>query len=171
MTTMTDSMPRLDILPTGVRLVRLEAGDEGWLREFEKILLVAAKDFLARAHQAGTPEGVVAELHAALWSPARAVWFVLTPEYRLLGFALAEIVQEFAAPPRVFVQAAYLYPRRTPRSVLPALTRAIVAWGAQAGATTVDFQTQRPSAGAWRRVGAQPLATLYRIPIGPQGDA
>lgn len=165
MTTMTEPT-RLAILPTGVRIVRLGIGDAAWLREYEKILRVAAKDFLTRAHQAGTPEGVLAELADALSALHRAVWFVLTPDYRFLGFALAEIVQEFGAPPRVFVQAAYLYPRRTPRSVLPALTEAIRAWGAACGAASLDFQTRRPSAGAWRRVGATPIATLYRVPIG-----
>jgi hypothetical protein len=168
MTTLTlaDAPSRFDILPSGIRLVRLGPDDEVWVREYEKILSVSAQDFLARAGQAGTPEGVVAEVRDALTQESRAVWFVLQPDYRFLGFALAEIVREFGAPPRVFVQATYLYPRRTPRSVLPALTQAIRAWGAACGAASLDFQTRRPSAGAWQRVGARPIATLYRVPIG-----
>jgi hypothetical protein len=158
--------PRLTVLPSGIRLVRLGVGDAAWVQEYEKILHAAAQDFLRRAQQAGTPEGVLDELRRALTQESRAVWFVLQPDYRFLGFALAEIVQEFGAPPRVFVQAAYLYPRRTPRSVLSALAQAIRAWGATWGASALDFQTRRPSAGAWRRVGAQPVATLYRVPIG-----
>jgi len=157
---------RLTVLPSGVRIVRLGVGDDEWVREYEKILTIAAQDFLTRAQQAGTPEGVIEELRDALAQAHRAVWFVLQADYRFLGFALAEIVWEFGAPPRVFVQAAYLYPRRTPRSVLAHLAQAIRAWGATLGAVSLDFQTRRPSAGAWRRVGALPVATLYRVPIG-----
>ena len=161
---------RLDILPSGVRIVRLGARDDVWLREYDKILRGAAQDFLTRSHQAGTPEGVIEELAMALTHPQRAVWLVVRADYRLLGFALAEIVQEFGAPPRVFVQAAYLWPNRTPRSVLPALTQAIRTWGVACGAASLDFQTRRTTGGAWARVGARPVAILYTMALAPQGD-
>lgn len=156
---------RLHVLPNGVRLVELGPLERGWLVEFDQILRLAAADFLKRAHQAGTPDGVLDDLAAALTQPHRAVWLVLSAEYRFLGFALVELVQEFGAPPKVFVQAAYLWPRRPSRAVLPALTAAIQAWGVARGATALVFQTRRETARAWRRVGAQPVAALYTIPI------
>jgi hypothetical protein len=160
---------RFQILPSGARIVRLGLGEDGWLREYQKILRISAQDFLSRAHQAGTPDGVLDALDAALGRRDQAVWLVLQGDYRLLGFALAEVRQDFDAPPHVFVIAAYLYPRRTPRSVLVALVDAIRAWGGARGATAIDFQTRRPRK-AWGRVGARPLATLYTVPIAVKGD-
>jgi len=161
---------RFRILPSGIRIARLGSGDQGWLIEFRQILAIAAADFLRRAHQAGTPEGLIEDLSRALESPHRAVWVIVDPAFRLRGFALAEILGgEFGLPPRAFVSAAYLYPRRTPRSVFPALVEAIRAWAATHGATTLGFQTRRSVARAWRRVGAFPTATVYTMPIAATG--
>jgi GNAT superfamily N-acetyltransferase len=161
---------RFQILPSGIKIARLGAGDQGWLVEFRQILEIAAADFLRRAHQAGTPTGVIDDLAHALEQPHQAVWVVVDPAFRLRGFALAEIrTGEFGCAPRAFVPAAYLYPRRTPRAVFPALVQAILAWAAPYGATSLDFQTRRPAARAWRRVGATPAATLYTVPIPQTG--
>jgi hypothetical protein len=160
-----EAVDRFQILPSGVRIARLAEGDDAWIVEYEKILKIAAQDFLRRAHQTGTVEGVLEDLSRALAQAHQAVWFVLRQDYRLLGFALAELVREFGAPPRAYVQAAYLYPRLTPRSVLPALTRAIIAWAAAQGATTLGFQTRRQADRAWQRVGATRAATVYTMPI------
>jgi hypothetical protein len=160
-----EAADRFRILESGVRIARLGTGDGGWLVEYDKILRIAAQDFLRRAHQPGTVDGVLDELARALAEPHKAVWFILQRDYRLLGFALAEIAQDFGSTPRAFVQAAYLYPRTTPRSVLPALTQAIRAWAATQGATTLGFQTRRPADRAWQRVGATRAATVYTMSI------
>ena len=166
-----DAAERFRILPSGVKIARLGSGDQGWLVEFRQILEIAAADFLKRAHQAGTVAGVIDDLDRALEHPHQAVWVVVDPAFRLRGFALAEIrAGEFGGPPRAFVQAAYLYPKRTPRSVLPALTQAILAWAGTHGATELGFQTRRSAARAWQRVGATAVATLYTMPV-PQTGA
>ena len=154
---------RLTVLPTGVRIIRLGQGDGGWLRELEAILRISAKDFLQRSGVAGTPEAVLEELAWSLAHPHRAVWLVLTAEYRLLGFALAELRSSFGAPPEVFSVGTYLYPRRTPRDVFPAVVRAMLDWGRGYGATRGTFQTKRTESRAWARVGAKPVATLFEI--------
>jgi hypothetical protein len=79
------------VLPSGVRLVRLGPGDGAWLIEYEKILRVAAQDFLRRARLPGVPEGVLDGLWTALDDPQQAVWLVLDPAYRLLGFAWVKV--------------------------------------------------------------------------------
>jgi hypothetical protein len=170
MTTAVDSASRLTVLASGVRVVRLESGDQGWLTEFEPILRISAKDFLKRSGAAGTPEGVLEELAQSLWHPHRAIWLVLTAEYRLLGFALAELRASFGAPPELFTIVAYLYPKRTPREVFPALVKAMLAWGRERGATRGTFQTQRMKPGAWARIGAKPIATVFAIPIAEEAD-
>lgn len=156
---------RITVLSSGVRVVRLQAGDQGWIQEFEPILRIAAKDFLQRSGAEGTPEGVLAEVAQSLWSPHRAVWLALTDEYRLLGFALAELRSSFGAPPELFTIVTYLYPRRTPRDVFPTLVKAMLDWGRSHGATRGTFQTQRQKPGAWARIGAKPIATVFAIPI------
>jgi GNAT superfamily N-acetyltransferase len=172
MTTVVEAQAnsRLQILPSGVRLVRLGANDHGWLQEYRPILLRSAEDFLRRSQLAGTPEGVLGELDAALEVPWRAVWLVLHPDYRLIGFALAEMRASFGEAPEVFAVGMYLYPRRVPRAVFPALVQAMLGWGRSHGATRGTFQTQRTETRAWRRIGARPRATLYEIPLMTEGD-
>ena len=171
MTVAIDTAPRVQVLPSGVRFIRLEPGDEGWLVEYERILRLAAEDFLRRAHVPGTVDGVLQELAASLEHPARAVWLVLWPDYRCLGFACAEVAAQFGGPRTVTAIATYLHPtKRTPRAVFPALVAAMLAWGASLGATMGQFWTRRTEARAWARVGAHPVATIYTVPIAaPEG--
>jgi hypothetical protein len=166
----TPADARLHILPSGVRIVRLGASDHGWVQEYHRILLRSAEDFLRRSQLAGTPEGVLLELNAALEMPWRAVWLVLRSDYRLIGFALAEVRASFGEAPEVFAVGMYLYPRRVPREVFPALVHAMLSWGRSQGATRGTFQTQRTETRAWRRIGARPRATLYEVPLMTEGD-
>jgi hypothetical protein len=163
------SPSRVHMLDSGVRLVRLGARDHGWLQEYHPILFRSAEDFLRRSQLAGTPEGVLLELNAALEVPWRAVWFVLRPDYRLIGFALAEVRASFGEAPEVFAVGMYLYPRRVPREVFPALVQAMLGWGRAQGATRGTFATHRTEARAWTRIGARPVATLYEIPMAAEG--
>jgi hypothetical protein len=168
MTTMVAELPgRVQTLVQGVRLVRLGPGEQGWIQEFEQILRIAAEDFLRRSDTPGTPDGVLQELAASLDVPTRAVWLALTAEYRLLGFALAECMQFCGGPIEVVALAVYLYPRRCPRAVFPALVRAILDWGASLGAEHGVFRTRRQRAFAWGKLGATPEAIWYRMPIAP----
>jgi GNAT superfamily N-acetyltransferase len=164
------SPSRVHMLDSGVRVVRLGARDHGWLQEYRPILLRSAEDFLRRSQLAGTPEGVLLELHAALEVPWRAVWFVLRPDYRLIGFALAEVRASFGEAPEVFAVGMYLYPRRVPREVFPALVQAMLGWGRSHGATRGTFATHRTKARAWMRIGARPVATLYEVPMAAEGS-
>lgn len=157
------AVTRFRILPCGVRVVRLGPADGGWLVEYQKILRIACQDFLKRGHIPGTPEGVLADLASALAEPARAVWLALRPDYSFLGFALAEVSASFGGPPSVVAVATYLYPRRTPRAVFPALVEAMLAWGASQGASVGYFHTRRTESRAWARIQAQPVATVYAI--------
>jgi GNAT superfamily N-acetyltransferase len=171
MTTAVMAAPsRVQMLESGVRLVRLGASDHGWLQEYRPILLRSAEDFLRRSRLAGTPEGVLGELHAALEVPWRAVWLVLHPDYRLIGFALAEMRASFGEAPEVFAVGMYLYPRRVPREVFSALVQAILGWGRSHGATRGTFATHRTEVRAWRRIGARPVATLYEVPMVVEGS-
>jgi hypothetical protein len=159
----TDS--RMQVLPSEIRIVRLGPGHDGWLREYGDTLRHQAKDFLRRAGMTGDPEGVVTELALSLDSPWRAVWLVLRPNYRLIGFAVAELRASFGQAPEVFAIGMYLYPKRVPREVFPALVSAILGWGRSKGATRGTFATQRTESRAWARIGAKPHATLYEIQI------
>jgi hypothetical protein len=117
--------------PSGERLVRLGPGDLGWLVEFRQILLRSATDFLRRAKMAGTPEGMLEELAGSLAQPQRAVWLVPRPDYRLLGFAIAEVSASFGGPLAGVGVATYLYPRRRiVRKIFPALVHAMATWAA-----------------------------------------
>jgi hypothetical protein len=170
-TAVSDRAPRVQVLPSGVRFVRLEPGDEGWLVEYEQTLRLAAEDFLKRAHLPGTVDGVLQELAASLAHPARAVWLVLWQDYRCIGFAIAEVSAQFGGPRTVLAVATYLRTKwRAPRAVFPALVAVMLAWGASLGATVGQFWTRRTEARAWARVGAQPTATIYTVPIAaPEG--
>ena len=156
---------RFQVLPSGVRLVRLGSGEHGWLTEYRQILLAGAEDFLRRSQLTGTPEGVLMELSVSLESPWRAVWLVLRPDFRLIGWAIAEVRAGFGQAPEVFAVGVYLFPRRVPREVFPALVGAILGWGRIHGATRGTFATQRTESRAWKRIGARPAATFYEIPI------
>jgi hypothetical protein len=159
---------RFHVLPSGVRIVRLGAPHGGWLREYDKVLRVAAADFLRRGHVPGTAEGVVQELAAALASPRQAVFLVLRHDFALLGFALAELSSIFGGPRTAVAVATYLRPGKTPRAVFRALIDAMIAWAAQQGATIGYFHTRRlADARAWTRIGARPIATIYAVPIPP----
>ena len=96
--TQTDS--RMQVLPSDIRIVRLGPGYDGWLQEYADMLRHQAEDFLRRAGMTGDPEGVVTELALSLDSPWRAVWLVLRPNYRLIGFAVAELRASFGQAPR-----------------------------------------------------------------------
>jgi hypothetical protein len=157
---------RLQVLPSGVRIIRLGATHGGWLREYDKVLRVAAADFLRRGHVPGTAEGVVQELAAALAVPQQAVFFVLRQDFAFLGFALAELSSIFGGPLTAVAVATYLRPGKTPRPVFRALIAAMQAWAAQHGATIGYFHTRRlAEARAWTRIGARPIATIYAVPI------
>jgi hypothetical protein len=157
---------RYQVLACGVRIVRLGAEQAGWLREYDKVLRVAAADFLRRGHVPGTPEGVVQELTAALASPQQAVFLVLRHDFVLLGFALVECSTIFGGPVTGVAVATYLRPGKTPRPVFRALIDAMRAWVAQQGGTLGYFHTRRTAeARAWTRIGARPIATIYAIPI------
>jgi hypothetical protein len=157
---------RLQILSSGVRIVRLGPMDHGWLAEYRSILFHSAQDFVRRAHLPGTPEAVLEELAMSLTNPSRAVWLVLRPDYGLLGFALAEVSSSFGAPPAVIAMAVYLFPRRhTPKTIFPALVEAILVWGQSHGATIGYFQTRRTESKAWQRIHATPVATIYAVPM------
>jgi hypothetical protein len=159
---------RLQILPSGVRIVRLGPRDHGWLAEYRGLLALSARDFVRRAHLPGTPEAVLEELARSLTDPSRAVWLVLRPDYGLLGFALAEVSSSFGAPPAVVAMAVYLFPRRrTPRTLFPALVETILMWGQRRGATIGYFQTRRTESKAWQRIHATPVATIYAVPMPP----
>ena len=101
---------RFQVLPSGVRLVRLGAGEHGWLKEYRQILLAGADDFLRRSQLAGTPEGVLMELSVSLESPWRAVWLVLRSDFRLIGWAIAEVRAGFGQAPEVFAVGVYSVP-------------------------------------------------------------
>jgi hypothetical protein len=149
-----------------VRIVRLDVAHGGWLLEYEKVLRVAAADFLRRGHVPGTAEGVVQELAAALASPHQAVFLVLRHDFALLGFALAELSSIFGGPLTGVAVATYLRPGKTPRAVFRALIDAMQAWAAQQGATMGYFHTRRlAEARAWTRIGARPIATIYAVTI------
>jgi hypothetical protein len=169
MTMTVEVQPRFQVLPSGIRIVRLGPTDHGWLAEYRAILDRSVQDFLRRAHVPGTPAAVLEELAGSLAIPTRAVWLVLRPDYGLLGFALAELRALFGAPPEVFCLAAYLYPRRPARGIFPGLVRVMLEWGRGHGATTGTFQTSRVKPRAWARVGAQPTATIYTVPMPSDG--
>ncbi|HJY45345.1 MAG TPA: hypothetical protein VJ301_12045 [Propionibacteriaceae bacterium] len=161
---------RLVILPDGVRIVRLETGDTGWLREYHAILRVAAQDFLRRARLSGTGDIVCAEL-AELLEAGGAVWLVLDAQYRLLGFSAIRLGR--AAFDRTLVAevaACYLYPKRTPREVFPRLWAEMGRWAQQQGATTAAFQTRRLTNKAWTRQGARRVGAVYEVDLKGETD-
>jgi GNAT superfamily N-acetyltransferase len=160
---------RLQVLPSEIRIVRLGPGHEGWLKEYADTLRHQAEDFLKRSGLAGNPDGVLTELVLSLDSPWRAVWLVLRPNYRLIGFAVAELRASFGQAPEVFAIGMYLYPKRVPREVFPALVRAILGWGRSNGATRGTFATQRTESRAWARIGARPVAQIYEVSITGEG--
>jgi hypothetical protein len=75
----------------------------------------------------------------------------------------------FGQAPEVFCLGMYLYPKRVPREVFPALVGAILGWGRSKGATRGTFATKRTEARAWKRVGARPAGQIYEIPIEGEG--
>jgi GNAT superfamily N-acetyltransferase len=159
-----DVPTRFRVLPSGVRFVRLGPGDDGWLVEYQKILRIAAADFLKRGKIAGTADGVVQNLSESLAVPTRGVWLVLTPQYQLLGFALTELASLFGGPVRAIVLAMYLYPRRTPRGVFADLRQTIIDWARDVGATEVGWLTRRRTPHVWQTIG-QPSATFYLLDL------
>jgi GNAT superfamily N-acetyltransferase len=160
---------RMQMLPSEIRIVRLGPGHDGWLHEYAETLRHQATDFLQRAGIPGDPDGVLSELVLSLDSPWRAVWLVLRPNYRLIGWAVAELRASFGQAPEVFAIAMYVYPKRVPREVFPALVSAILGWGRTHGASRGTFATTRTESRAWARIGAHPAATLYEIPMPEEG--
>jgi hypothetical protein len=161
--TLADS--RLAILPSGVRIVRLGPGDEGWLEEYQRILLIAAGDFLVRSGTLGTPEGVVARLRLGVGDPSQAVWLVLDPSYRLIGFSLLALSCPFGGPLVSGTLAVYLYPRKRHARVFPELVRRMVAWSREQGAEHCYFDSRRHRPRAWRRIGARAISTNYEVDV------
>jgi GNAT superfamily N-acetyltransferase len=166
----TQADSRMQVLPSEIRIVRLGPGHDRWLHEYADTLRHQAEDFLKRSGLAGNPDGVLTEFLLSLNSPWRAVWLVVRPNYRLIGWAVAELRASFGEAPEVFAVGMYLYPRRVPREVFPALVQAILAWGRAQGATRGTFATHRTEARAWRRIGARPVATLYEVPMAAEGN-
>ena len=166
----TPADSRMQVLPSEIRIVRLGPGHDGWLHEYGDTLRHQAEDFLRRAGITGDPEGVVTELALSLDSPWRAVWLVLRPNYRLIGFAVAELRASFGQALEVFAIGMYLYPKRVPREVFPALVGAILGWGRSKGATRGTFATKRTESRAWQRIGARPTGQIiYEIPMMVEG--
>ena len=157
---------QLEILPSGVRVIRLGEGDGFWLEEYQKILLVAAKDFLARSRLPGTPEGVLTRLAIAVYEPNQAVWLVLDAEYRLIGFAWVVLSSPFGGPPIASAPAVYLYPRKRVGAIFPVLVRRRVEWSKMNGAAHCYFETRRDRPRAWARIGARPAAAIYEVEMG-----
>lgn len=157
---------RYQILEGGVRLVRLE--DEagiGWLREYRSILRTAAADFLKRGKFDGDRDVVVDELMELL-SVGGAVWLVLDPEYRLLGWAAVRLRRAAWAKRLVAeVPGVYLYPKRTPRHVFRALFDTMLAWAAAEGAEELAFTSRRPIRGVEAITGAKVVGCVYARPI------
>jgi hypothetical protein len=165
----TQADSRMQVLPSEIRIVRLGPGHDRWLHEYADTLRHQAEDFLKRSGLAGNPDGVLTEFLLSLDSPWRAVWLVVRPNYRLIGWAVAEVRASFGQAPEVFAIGMYLYPKRVPREVFPALVQAMLGWGRSHGATRGTFQTSRIEARAWARVGAQPTATIYTVAMPSDG--
>lgn len=157
---------RLDILPSGIRIVRLGTGDGFWLEEYRRILLVAAKDFLSRSRIPGTPEGVLLRLSAAVALPTQAVWLVLDPAYRMIGFAWVTLSSIFGGPIVASAPAVYLYPRKRTYGAFPELVKRMVEWSVANGAAHCFFETKRDRPRAWARIGAKPAAVIYEVETG-----
>jgi GNAT superfamily N-acetyltransferase len=157
---------RLEVLPSGVRIIRLGPGEAFWLEEYQRILLVAAEDFLKRARIPGTPAGVLTRLTRAVHEPYQAVWLVLDPAYRLIGFAWVILSSPFAGPPVAVAPAVYLYPRKRSRGVFPVLVSRMIAWSAAQGAVRYSFETSRDRPRAWARIGFRPASVIYESEIG-----
>jgi GNAT superfamily N-acetyltransferase len=155
--------------PHALKVVRLRPGyGPAWLAEYRPILRRAAEDFLRRARLPGTPEGVLALLEQAAVAEDGGVWLLLTPDYRLRGWAVAALGEPLGGPRLAEVLAMHVYPRGTPPGAFQALVAAIRTWAAEAGATEIVFQSRRGGRGLWaRQVEAEPVAVLYRAPVIP----
>jgi hypothetical protein len=164
--TQTTTMPPLEVLPSGVRIVRLGPGNDWWLDEYQRILHIAAEDFLRRARLPGTPEGVLERLRMAVYEPMQSVWMVLDPSYRLIGFALVTIQSPFGGPPVASAPVVYLYPRKRVREVFPTLVERMVAWSRAHGAAHCYFETRRDRPRAWARIAARPVSVIYEVSMG-----
>jgi hypothetical protein len=159
---------RIQILESGVRIVRLEAGDLAWIREYEPILRVAAKDFLTRGGMPGEAARVVTELQDIL-THGGAVWLIVDNQYRLLGFAAARLrTAAWSAGLIAEIPCCYMYPRKTPKIARPALLRAIIAWAREGHAAHLCWTTRRFADAAWRRIsGARRIAAIYELSLEP----
>jgi GNAT superfamily N-acetyltransferase len=157
--------------PHALKVVRLRPGyGPAWLAEYRPILRRAAEDFLRRARLPGTPEGVLGLLEQAAGMEDGGVWLLLTPDYRLRGWAVAALGEPLGGPRLAEVVAMHIYPRGTPPGAFRALVAAIRTWAAEAGATEILFQSRRGVRGLWaRQVEAEPVAVLYRAPVMPTG--
>jgi GNAT superfamily N-acetyltransferase len=155
--------------PHALKVVRLRPGyGPAWLAEYRPILRRAAEDFLRRARLPGTPEGVLGLLEQAARMEDGGVWLLLTPDYRLRGWAVAALGEPLGGPRLAEVVAMHIYPRGTPPGAFRALVAAIRAWATEAGATEIVFQSRRGVRGLWaRQVEAEPVAVLYRAPVTP----
>jgi GNAT superfamily N-acetyltransferase len=155
--------------PHALKVVRLRPGyGPAWLREYRPILRRAAEDFLRRARLPGTADGVLGLLEQAAVAEAGGVWLLLTPDYRLRGWAVAALGEPLGGPRVAEVVAMHVYPRGTPPGAFRALVAAIRTWAAEAGATEIVFQSRRGGRGLWaRQVEAEPVAVLYRAPVTP----
>jgi hypothetical protein len=154
--------------PHALKVVRLRPGyGPAWLREYRPILRRAAEDFLRRARLPGTPEGVLGLLDQAAMAEDGGVWLLLTPDYRLRGWAVAALGEPLAGPRLAEVVAMHIYPRGTPPGAFRALVAAIRTWAAEAGAEVIYFTSRRGQATTWARlVEGEPVATVYRAPVG-----
>jgi hypothetical protein len=161
-------------LAEGPRLVRLETPvDLAWLREYRVILRAAARDFLKRSHLEGDPDVVLEELGELLQTGGRgAVWLIVDPEYRLLGFSAVRIGRAAWSPESIAsVLCCYLFPRKTPRSVFGRLWIEMIRWARGQGAQRGYFQTRRGTRRAWARHGATLIGALYQVDLAePSGS-
>jgi GNAT superfamily N-acetyltransferase len=158
---------RIHILSSGARLIRLTAADgSAWLREYRKILQVASAEFLKRSGLPGDPDRVLSEL-ADLLTHGGAVWLVVDPDYRLLGFSAARLRAAAWSDALVSeIPCTYLYPKKTPRGVFKALVTAMIAWSKEEGARSILFTTRRIEDAAWQRItGAKKIAAVYEYPL------
>jgi GNAT superfamily N-acetyltransferase len=157
--------------PHALKVVRLRPGyGPAWLREYHPILRRAAEDFLRRARLPGTPDGVLGLLEQAAVAEDGGVWLLLTPDYRLRGWAVAALSAMFGGASLVEVLGMHVYSRGTPPGAFRDLVAAIRAWAAEVGAEAIEFQSRRARPAVWaRQVGAEPWATVYRAPVvGPR---
>lgn len=168
MTTMVEPRQdsRLTVLPTGMRVIRLAPGEQSWLSEYGTILRMAVEDFLKRGRGLGTVDGLLQHMADTIDSPWHAVWLVVDPEYRLVGFALAKLTWVFGAGPFATVDALYLYPKKSTRGLYAQMIEILQEWASANGAIDAFCETRRDRPRAWKKIGARPFSVVYQLPMG-----